>query len=358
MATYSVWQSFITDGGEKVVPSAEITVYLESSGAVATLYSTETGTVLANPFTAGADGFAQFFAPAGVYKVTARKDALDKSFRFVQLGTAASRDIGTGLADVLSVADSDTRYTRLAPWNLTQCPFPLDDNGTLAASLGYMTAGPAIGDGQTLGLTSDGGNHVHVLLSAGALTTARFSRGAAPIGYEAAEVTNTGGVMLGFVCILITDSGGVLVNAGTVQTTLAGLSQIEVAPDGTVSAKRNGAPYVIQWAFPAGQTTVGATDKFCPYLAANDNSATAGDYIEIKLITSGDIMTGTFTSGAVDLCDNVIGGSYAGGKLPNNPRVGSLYEVVVAGTYSAVSYAVGDVGLLKLNGTTMTKIPA
>ncbi|MCH9838537.1 hypothetical protein K0U83_22940, partial [bacterium] len=206
MATYSVWQSFITDGGEKVVPSAEITVYLESSGAVATLYSTETGTALANPFTAGADGFAQFFAPAGVYKVTARKDALEKSFRFVQLGTAASRDIGTGLADVLSVADSDTRYTRLAPWNLTQCPFPLDDNGTLAASLGYLTAGPAIGDGQTLGLTADGGNNVHVLLSAGALTTARFSRGAAPIGYEAAEVTNTGGVMDGFVCILITDS--------------------------------------------------------------------------------------------------------------------------------------------------------
>ena len=94
MATYSVWQSFITDGGEKVVPSAEITVYLESSGAVATLYSTETGTVLANPFTAGADGFAQFFAPAGVYKVAARKDALEKSFRFVQLGTAASRDAG------------------------------------------------------------------------------------------------------------------------------------------------------------------------------------------------------------------------------------------------------------------------
>ena len=238
------------------------------------------------------------------------------------------------------------------------CVYPLDDDGTLAASFGYMTAGPAIGDGQTLGLTSDGGSHVHVLLSAGALTTARFSRGAAPIGYEAAEVTNTGGVMDGFVCILITDSGGAVVNLGTVETTLAGLSQIEVAPDGAVSAKKDGAPYVIQWDSPAGQTTVGATDKFCPWIAANEDGATAGDYIEIKLITSGDIMTGTFTSGAVDLCDNVIGGSYAGGKLPNNPRVGSLYEVVVAGTYSAVSYAVGDVGLLKLNGTTMTKIPA
>lgn len=186
------------------------------------------------------------------------------------------------------------------------CAYPLDDNGTVAASLGYMTAGPAIGDGQTLGLTSDGGNHVHVLLSAGALTTARFSRGAAPIGYEATEVTNTGGVMRGFVCILITDSGGVLVNAGSVQTTLAGLSQIEVAPDGTVSAKRNGSPYTIPWLFPAGQTTVGATDKFCPYLAANENSATAGDYIEIQLRTCAASLTGTYSTGCTDIAGTVI----------------------------------------------------
>jgi len=186
------------------------------------------------------------------------------------------------------------------------CVYPLDDDGTLAASFGYMTAGPAIGDGQTLGLTSDGGDHVHVLLSAGALTTARFSRGAAPIGYEAVEVTNTGGVMYGFVCIIITDSGGAVVNGGTVRTTLAGLSQIEVAPDGTVSAKRNGSPYVIQWVFPAGQKTVGATDKFCPYLAANDNSATAGDYIEIQLRTCAASLTGTYSTGCTDIAGTVI----------------------------------------------------
>ena len=178
--------------------------------------------------------------------------------------------------------------------------YPLNDDGTLAASFGYMTAGPAIGDGQTLGLTSDGGSHVHVLLSAGALTTARFSRSAAPIGYEAAEVTNTGGVVKGFVCILITDAGGALVNAGTVQTTLAGLSQIEVAPDGTVSAKKNGSTSSIGWLFPAGQKTVGATDKFCPYLAANENGATAGDYIEIKLITYVGVSSATWPVAHLD----------------------------------------------------------
>jgi hypothetical protein len=186
------------------------------------------------------------------------------------------------------------------------CVYPLNDNGTLAASLGYMTAGPAIGDGQTMGYAADGGNHAHLLLSAGALTTARFSRGAAPIGYEATEVTNTGGVMRGFVCISITDAGGALVNAGSVETTLAGLSQIEVAPDGTVSAKRNGSPYTIQWLFPAGQTTVGATDKFCPYLAANENSATAGDYIEIHLRTCAASLTGTYSTGCTDIAGTVI----------------------------------------------------
>jgi len=186
------------------------------------------------------------------------------------------------------------------------CVYPLDDDGTLAASFGYMTAGPAIGDGQTLGLAADGGNHVHVLLSAGALTTARFSRGAAPIGYEAVEVMNTGGVVAGLVGIIITDSGGALVNAGTVRPTLAGLSQIEVAPDGTVSAKKNGSPYTIPWLFPAGQKTVGATDKFCPYLAANDNSATAGDYIEIQLRTCAASLTGTYSTGCTDIAGTVI----------------------------------------------------
>jgi hypothetical protein len=187
------------------------------------------------------------------------------------------------------------------------CAYPLNDDGTLAASFGYMTAGPAIGDGQTMGYAADGGNHVHSLLPAGALTTARFSRGAAPIGYEAAEVTNTGGVVKGFVGIIITDSGGAVVNGGSLQTTLAGLSQIEVAPDGTVSAKRNGAPYVIQWElFPAGQTTVGATDKFCPFLAANENGATAGDYIEIQLRTCAASLTGTYSTGCTDIAGTVI----------------------------------------------------
>lgn len=92
--TYSIWQRFITDGGEAVVAGATISVYLESSGAPATLYDGPSGSPIGSTTTSGIDGLAKFFAPAGTYKIVAAKGAFSTEFRFVQLGTAASRDAG------------------------------------------------------------------------------------------------------------------------------------------------------------------------------------------------------------------------------------------------------------------------
>ena len=60
--TLSAWQATVQDGNGNVVPSAEITVLVESTGLPATIYSTRAGAALANPFLADVNGFAQFYA--------------------------------------------------------------------------------------------------------------------------------------------------------------------------------------------------------------------------------------------------------------------------------------------------------
>src|ERR1039458_1016237 len=50
-------------------PKCLVTVYLSGTTNKATIYSTSTGTVLANPFTAGVHGFWGFYAATGTYDV-------------------------------------------------------------------------------------------------------------------------------------------------------------------------------------------------------------------------------------------------------------------------------------------------
>ena len=91
---YSVWQRFITDGGERVVTAALISVYLESSGAPATIYDGPSGSPIGSTTTSDITGKATFYAPAGVYKIVASKGTFSAEFRHVQLGNAQSRDVG------------------------------------------------------------------------------------------------------------------------------------------------------------------------------------------------------------------------------------------------------------------------
>lgn len=103
--SYSVWQAFITNGGESIVASATISVYFESSGAPATIYDGPAGAALGNTTTSGIDGLAKFYAPAGIYKIVASKDAFAAEFRHVQIGSASSRD--AGLANGVATLDED-----------------------------------------------------------------------------------------------------------------------------------------------------------------------------------------------------------------------------------------------------------
>lgn len=111
--TYSVWQSFITDGGEQVVAGATVSVYLEASGAPAILYDGPTGSPVGSSVVSGLDGLARFFVAGGVYKIVASKGAFSKEFRYVQIGTAQGFDVGTASGEVPTVAIGNSLWDNL-----------------------------------------------------------------------------------------------------------------------------------------------------------------------------------------------------------------------------------------------------
>ena len=94
-----VFQATIVNDSGDIIPSAVITVLDEITGLGLTVYSNRAGTVPLGTngvFTAGTDGFAQFFAPAGNYRVKAEQAAsgFEKTWDFVPLvGTAAFVDL-------------------------------------------------------------------------------------------------------------------------------------------------------------------------------------------------------------------------------------------------------------------------
>ena len=97
--TLSAWQATVQDGNGNVVPSAEVTVLVESTGLPATIYSTRAGAALANPFLADVNGFAQFYANKGEYRVTAVAGVFSNIFRYVRIGDAGGYDVQSSPTD-------------------------------------------------------------------------------------------------------------------------------------------------------------------------------------------------------------------------------------------------------------------
>jgi len=100
-----VFQATIVNSSGDIIPSAVVTVLDEITGLGLTIYSDRAGTVPLGTngvFTAGTDGFAQFFAPTGNYRVKAEQAAsgFEKTWNFVPLvGTGAFRDVQTSPTD-------------------------------------------------------------------------------------------------------------------------------------------------------------------------------------------------------------------------------------------------------------------
>lgn len=116
--TNSVWQAPIQNATGDIVIGAEITVIDESTGLDATIFSTRAGAALTNPFFSDANGFAQFYAGPGEYRIQALDNGtgLTQILRYVRLGDAGSVDTGTSkgqipLSEDLNMNSGETNYT-------------------------------------------------------------------------------------------------------------------------------------------------------------------------------------------------------------------------------------------------------
>ena len=94
MATLGRWNRTITDAAGNVA-NATVTVYKESDGLLATIYSDRAGaTPKSNPFTlSNSDyGLAFFHAVGGAYKVVAVSGSYSQTWRYEPVGTGAEFD--------------------------------------------------------------------------------------------------------------------------------------------------------------------------------------------------------------------------------------------------------------------------
>jgi len=81
-----IFQRTIVDQQGNVVNGASVTVRSEATGALAPIYTTRAGDVLkANPIVTGVDGFVEFYAPAGEYRVEAVFGGNSIVWRYVNL---------------------------------------------------------------------------------------------------------------------------------------------------------------------------------------------------------------------------------------------------------------------------------
>ena len=122
----SIWQATVQNATGDIIPGAEMTVVDENTGLTATIFSSIGGAALTNPFFADSEGFAQFYAASGTYRVTANDTGTGQTitWRYIRFGDAASRDVGTDTgnipdADALNMV-GNTNYTsgNLVPFNI------------------------------------------------------------------------------------------------------------------------------------------------------------------------------------------------------------------------------------------------
>lgn len=94
--TMAIWQRTIVDEAGNIQPGATVTVRNQSAGfPLASLKSDRDGTVpLGNPFTADAEGFAQFFVAGGAYQIVAELGDFSRQWDYVAIGTSAETDAG------------------------------------------------------------------------------------------------------------------------------------------------------------------------------------------------------------------------------------------------------------------------
>ena len=126
MATYAVWQATVTDNYGNITSGATVTVRSESTGLLADIFETRLGTAKANPFTTGADGFAQFYAAPGLYRIEATSPEGTAEWRNVRLVEVATEaEALSGAPGVLPDAEGVKKFVNQFGLGTTSpAPFP------------------------------------------------------------------------------------------------------------------------------------------------------------------------------------------------------------------------------------------
>jgi len=181
------------------------------------------------------------------------------------------------------------------------CVYPLDDDGTIAAAIGFGYAGPAAGGGQQL-YNMASGTGSFVLAPDDPYGVDGLSKPASNDMVVEAAVTSTGSTAQGGLGFLISDSG-VLVAYGYVPYSADGdVLGLIVDSAGVMTGKRNG--YTVALAVGLGVANVSGTRKVA--YALTYGSATLGDTIDMTLRTNASDITGSYSVGATDICGNAI----------------------------------------------------
>ena len=145
MAAYPAWQATIVTESGNIQPGAQIDVVLESTGLVPAggIWSNRAGSsALANPFFADANGFAQFYAAPGEYRITATGVGGTRVWRYVVLdGTAATKNTGTAAGEV--PLNSDLAAHTFTTFRSTG----IDDNATSTAIVIDVSENVTVGSG-------------------------------------------------------------------------------------------------------------------------------------------------------------------------------------------------------------------
>jgi hypothetical protein len=111
------WQRTIVTESGAIVPNAEIKVVVEATGLDADIFSDRAGTTpLSNPFFTGSDGFAEFYAQAGTYRITATGPSGTRTWRY----------------EVLFGLDTDARFTGETEFF---GPFEFSGNGEFSGNI-------------------------------------------------------------------------------------------------------------------------------------------------------------------------------------------------------------------------------
>lgn len=134
----------VTDESGNILNGATVEVRLESTGTLASIYSDRAGAIpMSNSYVLSNGAAGIFYAEGGAYKITATKDSLTRTWRYVPIGTGGENDIEVITdTDVLSsviVAGSATALTTNIVKNVTSIVLPEGD-WDVSANVAFIPA--------------------------------------------------------------------------------------------------------------------------------------------------------------------------------------------------------------------------